>query len=155
MTAATKPRNVRTFTGHGLMADLMAAVDRHSIAQRIGRARDESGLTQAEVADLMHVHPRTVQNWESNARPIVAFDRLEELAGIIGTSKFWLLHGTELPGSAEDAATLAEIVRRLESLEVQVAKLATRDHLRRGLETLRAAIDAQATPGTRRDRTAV
>lgn len=102
------------------MADLMAEIDRLAIAQRIAHAREESGLKQHELADLMHVHPRTVQNWESQTKPIVAFDRLDEIASATGTSRFWLLHGAELPGSAEDAASLAEILRRLAALEAQV-----------------------------------
>lgn len=120
MTAATNPRNVRTLRTHALVAELMAEISKIGVAQRIAQARGEAGLTQAELADIMNVHPRTVQNWESQTNPRMEFNRLDELGGVLATTKFWLLHGAELPGSAEDAATLAEILRRLGALEEQV-----------------------------------
>lgn len=120
MITATSSRNVRRFSGGEYVAALMAEIERAAITARVQAKRDESGLTQQEVADLMNVTVRTVQYWESQKRPIVQMDRLDELARTIGTTKFWLLHGADLPGSAEDAATLAEIVRRLGALEDQV-----------------------------------
>jgi transcriptional regulator with XRE-family HTH domain len=152
MASATKARNERTFRSGDYIAGLMAELSKAAITQRVAAKREQSGLTQHEVAELMNVTPRTIQYWESQTNPIVAFDRLDELAQVIGTTKFWLLHGAELPGSAEDAASLAEILRRLGEIEAKVDGLPTAADLKRGLDTLRKAIDAQASRGTRRAR---
>ena len=85
MTSATKARNVRTFRGGDYVANLMAELSKAAITQRVGAKREETGLTKQEVAELMNVTARTVQYWESRTAPIVPFDRLGELAQVIGT----------------------------------------------------------------------
>jgi DNA-binding transcriptional regulator YiaG len=67
LSAATKKRNVRTFRGGEYVANLMAKLSHVGIAQRVKKAREEAGLKQTELADLLQVHWRTIQNWESRA----------------------------------------------------------------------------------------
>ena len=81
---ATTSRKVHTFRGGEYVAALMAELSRAAIAQRIARARKQSGLTQNELADLMHVHYRTVQDWESPKKDATPWDRLDELAAVTG-----------------------------------------------------------------------
>lgn len=124
ISAATTPRNVRTFRGGEYVANLMAELSRVAIAARVGQARDEAGLKQTELADLLHVHWRTVQNWESQTNPIVAWDRLGEIATVTGKTKEWLIHG--------DPPEQPDLARRLEALEERVAL---------GFEAIEAAIE--------------
>jgi len=80
MTAATNTRNVRTFSSGDYISGLMAELSKAAIAQRVAQARKQAGLTQEELADLLHVHTKTVQNWEAKTHPIVAYDRLDDVA---------------------------------------------------------------------------
>jgi transcriptional regulator with XRE-family HTH domain len=131
-TAATDTRKVRTF-GHGdLVADLMAELSRVQIAQRIATARKQAGLDQRELADVMRVHWRTVQDWESVKKQATPWDRLDELASVTGVTKDWLLHG-ERGEVVPDGELLA---RRLEALEAAVTESVALT--RRALELLEA-----------------
>ena len=142
-TAATSARNFRTFL-------LVSQLEAKEIGARIALARKEAGLTQEQVSQMSTVSKRSLQNYEAGTT--IPYRHMRELSAMFDRPVEWFLHG-QLP--EEDAVTLAEIVRRLESLEALVAKLPTAEHLRRGLETLRVAIDARANPGTRRARKAV
>lgn len=121
-TAATDTRKVRTLPGGDMVASLMAELSRVGIAQRIAVARKQAGLDQHELADVLGVHWRTVQDWESVKKQTTPWDRLDEVAAVTGVTKDWLLHG-ERGEVVPDAATLA---RRLEALEAAVAESADR-----------------------------
>ncbi len=121
MAAATSPRAGRSFSSDTYLASLMAELDRAQISGRIRRARKESGYrSQKELGDVLHVHWRTVQDWENEKSGNVPFDRLDEIAKATDKSKFWLLHGRDEPSSEGDAAATKEILRRLEGLEARV-----------------------------------
>lgn len=90
------------------LANLMEQVNRAEISRRIGQAREDSGITQRQLADLMGVHVNTVQNWCSPKKAIVPYDRLGELAEALGTTRYWLMYGEREPAAAEKEA-LAEI----------------------------------------------
>lgn len=150
MTVATKIRNVRTFTSQAYLAGLFTEMDHAQISLRIRQARKEAGYRSREdLADVMQVHPRTIENWENPKNQNVPYDRMDELADVLNVGKRWLLHGEEGSRSAVDDERLAEILLRLESLEAQVGKLATQGQVRRGLDALRAAIESQASRGSR------
>lgn len=85
----------------------MAELDRVEIARRIAQARKAAGLTQPELADILQVHFRTLQTWERGKKPVVPFDRLDEIAKATGATKEWLLHGDESPGGSADYTALA------------------------------------------------
>jgi len=53
------------------------------------------------MADALHVHKNTVSNWESQTKPIVAWDRLEEISRLLGVSHSWLIHGDQEESDAE------------------------------------------------------
>lgn len=128
---ATISRKVHTFRGGEYVAALMAELSRAAIAQRIATARKRAGLNQHELADLMHVHYRTVQDWESVKKEATPWDRLDELAAVTGISRNWLLHGEDEAG-VPDAESLA---RRLAELEGLVEK--TREDVGQALGLLR------------------
>lgn len=64
--------------------------------ERIRSLRESSGLTQEELAQKMGLTRPAVGRWESGrAKP--RLDKLEQLAGILGTSAYYLLNGEEPP----------------------------------------------------------
>jgi HTH-type transcriptional regulator, cell division transcriptional repressor len=72
--------------------------DLDTIGGRISRARDATGLSVAQLARRLGVKSSTMQGWESDrAQPRA--NRLAMLAGILGVSPAWMLHGI---GSAPD-----------------------------------------------------
>lgn len=94
----------------------MAELSRVGIAQRIQRAREEAGLKQRELAELLFVHVRSVQGWESQKTPHIPWDRLGEIAAALGTSKEWLIHGHPQEEVAESVLRL-RVVDALEALQ--------------------------------------
>lgn len=138
---ATTSRKVHTFRGGEYVAALMAELSRAAIAQRIATARKQAGLDQPELADLMHVHFRTIQDWESPKKQATPWDRLDELAAVTDVTKDWLLHGERV----EVVADAPSILLRLAKLEETVARA---DDVQRGFEALEAAIERLAPPRT-------
>lgn len=143
VSVATTSRKVHTFRGGEYVAALMAELSRAAIAQRIATARKQAGLDQPELADLMHVHFRTIQDWESPKKQATPWDRLDELAAVTDVSKEWLLHGER----AEVVADAPSILRRLGELADLVADLNKLN--RQALEAL-AAQSASASQQARR-----
>lgn len=133
---ATISPKVRTFRGGEYVAALMAELSRAGIAQRIATAREQAGLSQPELADLMHVHYRTIQDWESPKKQVTPWDSLNDIAQITGVERDWLLHGDNQPPSAESLAV------RLAALEAKVAN---------GFEAIEAAIERLAAQLQHRD----
>lgn len=65
-------------------------------SDRVRELREQSGLTQQELADRLGLTNRAIGAWESGrAKP--RLDKLEQLAGILGTSAYYLLNGEEPP----------------------------------------------------------
>ena len=128
---------MHTFRGGEYVAALMAELSRAAIAQRIATARKQAGLDQHEVADLMHVHYRTVQDWESVKKQVTPFDRLDELSAVMGVTKIWLLHGED----AAEAGDVRGLSQRL--LEVEDLVEQTREDMGEALELLRQLATGQ------------
>jgi len=122
---------VHKFRGGEYVATLMAELSRAGIAQRIAAAREQAGLTQPELADLMHVHYRTVQDWESQKKQATPWDRIDELAAVTGVSRNSLLHG-EAEAAVPNAESLASRLATVEGLVEQ-----TREDVGEALELLR------------------
>lgn len=100
----------------------MAELDRAAISLRIAEARDKrAGLIQTEIADLLGVHWRTIQDWESPKNPTVPWDRLSEIAEATGVTKEWLLHGMPPQAPPGDLEVLRPLLERaIELLETLV-----------------------------------
>lgn len=135
---ATELCKDRTFHEGDLVATLMAELSRVGIAQRIATARKQAGLDQHEFADLMHVHWRTVQDWESVKKHTTPWDRVDEIANVTGVSRNWMLHGED-EGAVPDVES---ILHRLQSLEDLVER--TREDTAEALELLRRLLVGQA-----------
>jgi transcriptional regulator with XRE-family HTH domain len=131
---ATKTRNVRTFSSAAYLTGLMAELDRAAISVRLAESREQAGLTQDEMADLLGVHFRSVQNYESAKVDRIPWDKLDEWARITGRTKEWVLHGNELvssngsrPLGADDEALTRhqEVLGRLDAIDQRLRDLAT------------------------------
>ncbi|CAN5624208.1 hypothetical protein BH23CYA1_BH23CYA1_13720 [soil metagenome] len=51
---------------------------------KIADLREQAGLTQRQLADLVDVDPSTVRNWERNRSSIEAFIRFAKLCDALG-----------------------------------------------------------------------
>jgi transcriptional regulator with XRE-family HTH domain len=88
---------------------LVSQLDPDGIRRRIREARRAAGLTQEELADLLEVHKRTVENYERIRTPDYA--ALNRVAAVLGRPVEWFLHG-EVPDE--------ENVDRISQLEARV-----------------------------------
>jgi transcriptional regulator with XRE-family HTH domain len=95
----------------------MAELNRAEISARMGVAREAAGLKQPEIADMLHVHFRSIQDWESPKKRVVPFDRLGEWAELTHVSREWLLYGEE----AESTDRLSAIERELRQVREELA----------------------------------
>lgn len=102
----TNSRKVRTFLAR-------MALEEEQIRERIRQARKEAGLTQEQLADLLHVHKRTVEEWE---RTYVPWNHISGIASATGKDEAWLLHG----GSVADPSGVATLQRDVEELRARV-----------------------------------
>lgn len=103
--------------------DLMAELQEAEIRARIKSARRQAGLSQVQMAELLEVIPRTVQNYENDHVP---WARLKDIAEIAGVSTRWLLHGdedTEASPGPEAPNQLDRIEERLSELEAVLRKM--------------------------------
>lgn len=106
------------------------------IGARIAQARREAGrMTQEQLAELLNVSTRSVQDYEGGITiPWRHFQRLEEI--FKGRSMGWFLHGED----GEEVAAGDRFSRVEEQLEE------TRAHLRRIEELVRALRPEQEPP---------
>jgi transcriptional regulator with XRE-family HTH domain len=90
----------------------MSELERAAICARIKQARIEAGLTQEELADLLHVRQRTIHNYETDRVP---WRMIGKIAEVTGRPTEWLLHGdAAMPsGDAGEIAELRQEVARL------------------------------------------
>ncbi|MET3661119.1 helix-turn-helix domain-containing protein [Aquamicrobium ahrensii] len=115
--------------------------DTDTFGGRFSRALDACELDMREFARHLGVRPNTVRGWESD-RSMPNFHRLNKIAGLLGVSIAWLLHGvgrgpseTELRNDTPQNVT--EQLARLKLLHAQTGELITR--LQLDLDRLAAA----------------
>lgn len=84
------------------------------IGERIAQARRENdGMTQEQLAELLDVSTRAVQNYEAGVSiPWKHFSRLEK---IFDRDLAWFLHGHDATAEAE-----SDVARRLDDLLLEV-----------------------------------
>jgi prephenate dehydratase len=76
----------------------------NEIGERIRRARKAAGLSQAELADAVHVSQATVSSWEGGSHG-PSHENFEEIAKAVGRSPGWLAFGEkDETGRAKPAA---------------------------------------------------
>lgn len=98
----------------------MSELERLAICARIKQARQQAGLTQEELADLLHVRQRTIHNYETDRVPWRLVSQIAEATGV--TSQ-WLLHGDEpTPADGARQADVAELRREVARQQAENAK---------------------------------
>jgi len=71
-----------------------------TFGDRIRKAREHAGLTQAELADeLGNIHRKTLARWETDqVEPRHVFDLVDDLERITGVDRWWMLGAYNNPG---------------------------------------------------------
>lgn len=121
--------------------------DAATFGDRMAAAREQAGLTQAQLARRLGIKASTLRNWEQDLSEPRA-NRLSMIAGILNVSMMWLLNGEgeglDAPVGAEIVldSDVADLLRDLRDLRVEMHDNA--DRLARLEKRLRAAIKASA-----------
>lgn len=90
------------------------------IGRRIQQARKEAGgMTQRELADLLHVTERSVAAYESGE--VVPYRFLRELERILDVDAAYLLHGDAV--RTKESARLDEVLVLLKEIRAEIAAL--------------------------------
>ncbi|AMS42338.1 MULTISPECIES: helix-turn-helix domain-containing protein [Aminobacter] len=88
--------------------------DLDTIGGRLSRAREASGLSASELAWRLGVKTATINAWERD-RSQPGAHRIAKLAGLLGTSISWILHGIG-PAPREDDLSAASVSLQMERL---------------------------------------
>ncbi len=89
-----------------------------SLAFRLAEARKNSGLTQGQVAENLHITTQSVSSWECG-NSIPDTEKLPEIAALYGVTTDWLLSG-KLP-----AAEILEVTANLSDRLFSEARMIT------------------------------
>lgn len=135
------------------MRDLVAEIEAREIRARIKKARKEAGLTQQQLAELLEVIPRSVQNYESEKQGRVPWGKINAIAKITGKTPEWLLHGEApdpfagRPAANQDGPDrLTHIEELLGAIATAVSELGTaQERLERTMLEAGRAQQSQAT----------
>lgn len=123
-SAATKSRSFRSFL-------LMAQFEAKSIGKRIQQARKEAGLTQDQLADLVDVSKRSIQDYESGVT--IPYKHLHAIGLVVKRPTDWFLHGEPEAQAAASPEELARIDARLETLEADLREMREEQSANRSL----------------------
>jgi transcriptional regulator with XRE-family HTH domain len=92
--------------------------DMDTIGGRISRAREAAGLSVEQIAWQLGVKIATVNTWESD-RALPGSMRLNRLAGMIGVSISWILHGVgTAPAEHGGQQSIDNVTAQLEKLKL-------------------------------------
>lgn len=69
-------------------------IDMRDTGERIGRLRQEKGLTQVALAEALGITSQAISKWE-RGQSFPDVSRLDELAEILGVAVAYLLTGKE------------------------------------------------------------
>jgi transcriptional regulator with XRE-family HTH domain len=92
-TSRTRTEFASKSFGPALSVRTIAELEHKGIAGRIKQARNEKGLTQEQMANLLDVKQRTYQNYESATKPRIPWERMNDIGRITRKKVEWLLHG--------------------------------------------------------------
>lgn len=94
-----------------------------TVAQRLITARENVGLTQETVAQLIGVTTDTYKQWESGEREPRA-NRLVTLAGVLRVSAYWILDGGDGEFSIIQDCSATDALRgQIESARAKLQEL--------------------------------
>jgi transcriptional regulator with XRE-family HTH domain len=81
----------------------MHTLEPKAIGERIRQARDEAGLTQKTVADVVGCTNNDISRYEHGRGGVPQPARVALIAGVLGVSPGWLLFGTPPSDEAAEA----------------------------------------------------
>lgn len=87
---------------------------RKHIGRRIRQIRADQKLTQAQLAQQIHVSPATVSGWEIGDSGI-SLEAAIRVAKLAGVSLDWLIHAKETPGADPADGHTPEELKLLEN----------------------------------------
>ena len=100
--------------------------DKATFGDRLAAARENSNLSQSDLAKRLGVKNSTIKSWENdNSEPRA--NRLSMLAGLLNVSITWLISaegsGVEAPSKLDRSAdSLQEVVKELRILRLNMIK---------------------------------
>ena len=94
-----------------------------TFGDRVAGAREQAGMTQAELAKRLGVKKKTLEDWENDyAEPRA--NRLSMMAGLMNVTLTWLLTGDgEGPGNPEDdtlSRAASDLLTEVREISVQM-----------------------------------
>lgn len=103
--------------------------DAATFGDRLAAARDQSGMTQAQLARRLGVKLSTLRGWEEDISEPRA-NRLSMIAGILGVSIMWLLNGEgdglDAPGTDEFPDGADALFKEMRDLRANIAQASER-----------------------------
>ena len=117
-----------------------------TFGDRVAGAREQAGMTQAELAKRLGVKLKTLKGWENDLSEPRA-NKLSMMAGMLNVSLLWLLSGEgDAPESPEQAVKLSSDVTDLlgEIREIRTQLALSTDRLDRLEKSLRAQLKEEA-----------
>lgn len=106
--------------------------DVSTFGDRLARAREFAGMSQAQLARRLGVKTATIRNWESD-RSEPRANRLQMLSGLVNVSIIWLMTGEggggpiiQDPEGSPEVAGLRDVLDQLRDLRIAQDRLADR-----------------------------
>jgi len=117
-----------------------------TFGDRVAAARENAGLSQAELAKRLGIKQSTLRGWEDDLSEPRA-NRLATLAGVLGVSMMWLINGEGEGLAAPDDAlssvdSAREILTDLRDLRADLLKRA--EQVARLEKRLRKALEGES-----------
>jgi len=99
-----------------------------TVGQRVIAARNELGMRQIDLAELVGVSERSIQAYENDE--VVPYRKMNDLSRVLGKSVPWLLYGekdeqVQVPGE-KIIALLEEVLAEVRSIKTAEKKPAPR-----------------------------
>ncbi|ATU93727.1 helix-turn-helix domain-containing protein [Phyllobacterium zundukense] len=114
--------------------------DMDTMGGRLSRAREAKSMSVGQVAGKIGVKPQTITAWESD-RSEPRANRLVMLAGFLGVSPTWLMHGVgQSPQENDTGGNTSILTTEIDMLKVHHEQLGDRiEQLENVLARLQAA----------------
>lgn len=88
---------------------------RKQVGRRVVEARRELGISQKELAELIHTSERSMQAYESGE--VLPIRKLRELSTVLDRPIGWILHGDKVESEPSELVPLMrEMVDRLDQI---------------------------------------
>ncbi|MFT6023524.1 MAG: transcriptional regulator with XRE-family HTH domain [Ascidiaceihabitans sp.] len=116
--------------------------DSATFGDRVAAAREQSGMTQKELARRLGVRAGTIRSWEEDTSEPRA-NRLSIMAGILNVSMMWLINGEGVGAEAPDEDTTVPDVRNIlvELREMRADMIARAEQMARLEKRLRRVLE--------------